>query len=140
MEAAVLLENGIKGSLTGGQTLESSILVLNNPLSLEADAYYQTGFVDSGRGLGVGDLNADGRADLAAVSEPGKMVIYLGGADSSFKAVNRSWTSPIGGGTFSSRVEGIAIGDINRDGLGDVFVGDAGYSPQALIFWLNTAR
>jgi hypothetical protein len=140
LEAVVLCENGAKGTLTDDTTTESCIIVIENPLSKLADDFYLTGFIDSGRGLGAGDLNADGIPDLAAVSEPGKMVVFLGGADCAFTNAGRSWTSPIGAGSWTSRVEGIAVGDINRDGLADVFVGDAGFSPQALIFWLNTSR
>jgi len=140
VEAVVLCENGAMGDLTDGETTESCIIVIENPLSKLADNFYVTGFIDSGRGLGAGDLNADGIPDLAAVSEPGKMVVFLGGADCTFTNAGRSWTSPIGAGSWKSRVEGIAVGDINRDGLADVFVGDAGFSPQALIFWLNTSR
>ncbi|MHC4940788.1 MAG: FG-GAP repeat domain-containing protein, partial [Planctomycetota bacterium] len=140
VEAVVLCENGAKGGLTGNETVESCIIVIENPLSKLADSYHLTGFIDSGRGLAAGDLNADGMDDLAVVSEPGKMVVFIGGADCAFTNGGRSWTSPIGAGQWSSRVEGIAIGDINRDGLGDVFVGDAGYEPEALIFWLNTSR
>jgi hypothetical protein len=139
-EAVVLTEHGAEGALTGGNELSSGLVVLSDPLSLKADEYLLTGFENSARGLGAGDLNADGHMDLAVVSEPGKMIVLLGGADCAFTPVTRSWTGPIGAGEFGSRVEGIAIGDINRDGIGDVFVGDAGYAPQALILWMNTSR
>lgn len=78
----------------------------------------------SGRGrydaLATGDLDGDGALDLAAVDGEGAVKMFLGDGRGGFTAERQTLASP-GGCTGAM----IAIGDLDRDGLGDIVVGFA---------------
>lgn len=78
----------------------------------------------SGRGrydaLATGDLDGDGALDLAAIDGDGAVKMFLGDGRGGFTAERQALASP-GGCTGAM----IAIGDLDRDGLGDIVVGFA---------------
>ena len=114
--------------------------MLLDPLSRKADEYILTGFLGNGRAMDVGDFNGDGLVDLAITSTAGELITLNGDGEDSFHAPSRSWFLSTVNGFFESRVHGLAVADLNRDGLSEVFVGDIGVNPQSLIVWLNKSR
>ena len=93
----------------------------------------------SANGFAIGDFNGDGKADFAATSFSGSVVIYLGNGDGTF-----SRGAPISAGGNGSNA--VIAGDLNRDGKLDLAVanmdsnnvsvmygnGDGTFSPAAL--------
>src|SRR5690606_20900166 len=81
----------------------------------------------------VGDLNGDGYADLAyseysKVGEMGKVFIFFGGpAMNAEPDIMISGISPRFGMTLSG------TGDVNGDGIADLFIGDPFYSAQGKL-------
>jgi hypothetical protein len=82
---------------------------------------------DNPFGLAIGDLNADGRPDLAIINSPGSMAqgrgrngltVLLGDGTGRFTTMKGS---PFGAGRIPSR---IAIGDVNGDGVNDIVTSD----------------
>lgn len=71
--------------------------------------------------LAVGDLNSDGRPDIAwsSIQAAEAATLSLQASDGHFRSVS-AMHSGYGGGSF-----GIAIGDINSDGLADLVVGES---------------
>jgi len=63
-----------------------------------------------------------------------------GNPDQSINPPARSWFLPTTDGDWPSRVHGIAVGDMNRDGLAEVFAGDMGVNPMGLTIFLNISR
>jgi len=65
----------------------------------------------------VGDFNGDGKADLATLSYPSTITVFLGNGDGTFSAplsFPENWNNPVG----------LAVGDFNGDGLSDLAVTD----------------
>jgi hypothetical protein len=154
-EAFVLVQDHAKGALVGGGVVQGGVIVVLDPIpagggSPEGNEYFLTGFIDNGRAMDAGDLNGDGIADLAITSNQGELIVLTGkfvedpGEDDefyfSYNESSRSWLVPTVQGFWSSRVHGLAVADLNRDGLAEVFVGDIGVNPMSLIVWLNTSR
>ena len=84
---------------------------------------------DSPFGIAIGDVNADGKSDLAIINSPrsmakdkGKngMTVLLGNGNGKFTMVKGS---PYESGEIPNR---IAIGDVNGDGVNDVVTSDNG--------------
>ncbi|MFB3066761.1 MAG: FG-GAP repeat domain-containing protein, partial [Planctomycetota bacterium] len=121
---------------------------INDPLSLLATNYTQTGFrtnssqpyKGSGRSLGCADFDGDGHEDVAAASVTGEFQIFFGDGTGTWTNSGLSWTLPTVPGVFPSRVHGIAAGDLNGDGLAEVWMGDIGAAPTALVIWNNVSR
>ena len=143
-EAYVLVENNANGSLVGNEKVESGIIVVLDPIpdagDPEADAYVLTGMIDHARGLAIADLDGDGNMDLAVGSNEGELVVMTGNPDQSINPPARSWFLPTTDGSWPSRVHGIAVADLNRDGLAEIFAGDMGINPMSLEVFLNTSR
>jgi hypothetical protein len=75
--------------------------------------------------IATGDLNKDGYDDVAIHGNPNKVYIFLGGADMS--------TSPayvLQGPPNYFGFNGLAIGDVNGDGYGDLVVSTEPPAPQ----------
>jgi hypothetical protein len=68
---------------------------------------------------GVGDINADGRADVIGLGANGCIITFLGDGRGGFYASATSCDLPQG-----SLTTAVGMGDVNRDGLGD-FVASA---------------
>jgi hypothetical protein len=139
-DAFLLFEDEAEGDLVGPDDQPGGVAVILNPFDLEADAYHLTGFAENGRGLGAGDVNADGIPDIVAGSTKGEFIVFYGDDEGGLANAGRSWTLPSVSGFWFSRSHGLAVGDLNRDGMAEIFMGDLGNNPQALIVWLNQSR
>ena len=82
---------------------------------------------DAPFGVAIGDLNADGRPDLAIINSPASMAegkgksgltVLTGDGTGQFKTLKGS---PYEAGTLPNR---IAIGDVNGDGVNDIVTSD----------------
>ena len=120
--------------------MPGGIAILLAPLSLEVSSYVETAFDGNGRALGAGDIDGDDRVDLVAGNTLGEFFVLIGEKDGSFTDGAQSWFLPNISGTFSTRIENIAVADINGDGLGEIWIGDIGSAPTSLQLYLNTSR
>ena len=76
--------------------------------------------------VAIGDLNGDGRPDLATANSPGGTIsVLLGNADGSF-GVKTDYSTGSGAGS-------VAIGDLNGDGKPDLATANAGYTVSVLL-------
>lgn len=95
---------------------------LGSPLSVGA----------SPEALAAGDLNGDGRADLAVVNQTDNTIsILLNNSNGTFTA---SLQSPLAAATTPS---GIAVADVNMDGIADLVVTDQGADSISLYLGLG---
>jgi len=77
-------------------------------------------------GAAVGDLNGDGRADIAATASAGGVYVFYGQSDGSLSA-----PTIVDGGI---NPWGITIGDVNGDGRNDIAVGNDGWLQIHILF------
>jgi len=149
-DAIVLVRHAATGPFFGAPpvTRFGGFAVVRDPLGLEADAYIETNFrllpntaEGTGNSLALGDTNADGLLDLAAMNDEGEFILYFG-TGGSFIATGRSWTMvPSPKVPFiGTRAESIRLFDVNGDGLAEAWVGDMGGPPFNLSLWLNRSR
>ena len=94
---------------------------------------------DNPFGIAIGDVNADGKPDLAIINSPSSMAegkgkngmtVLLGDGTGKFKTIKGS---PFEAGKIPSR---IAIGDINGDGVNDIATSDND-SDKIYLFLMN---
>src|SRR5207253_6842873 len=106
-----------------GGLLLSSLSVFTSPVSAQTLQFgthkdYATGYGPGS--IAVGDLNGDGRADLAVADAFSDLAAVLfGNADGSFQPPTLIYLGP------SNNPRSIAIGDVNRDGKPDLVVANA---------------
>src|ERR1700750_1877105 len=72
----------------------------------------------NGGGVGVGDFNGDGLPDLFFVGNGGSNRLYINKGDMQFEDV----TTEAGVGGKGGWGRGVAVIDINNDGLPDIYV------------------
>ncbi|MEM8884003.1 MAG: IPT/TIG domain-containing protein [Planctomycetota bacterium] len=157
-DAVLIAWDGATGDLLDNERKPAVIAIVLDPLDLEADDFFQTGFLRQSGTLGdggsnhmaSGDFNGDGIRDLAVLGNEREFSVFFGNpvpetipADFSFyRESGRSWnlitTQP--DPVWAQAVDGVAAADFNRDGLDEIMVADAGANPKSIIVWLNTSR
>jgi hypothetical protein len=91
-----------------------------------------------GRTLGIGDLDDSGTADLSAGAPQAKV------GSSAYAGIVYTWYGPLSTGTYAASTadltvsavaanqfagwQGLAVGDVNHDGVDDLLFGSEGYS------------
>lgn len=87
---------------------------------LESEFFY------NGGGVAVGDINDDGLADIYFTANQGENALYLNQGNFQFKNITKeAGVSDTGGWSA-----GVSMGDINGDGLLDMYVCKAGKVPE----------
>lgn len=92
------------------------------PVQLELNIFNYMYYYNGG-GLGVADLNQDGLIDLVFSSNLGPEKVYINKGDMQFQDV--SDIVKVDGGS-NSWTNGVAIADINGDGLNDIYLSQVG--------------
>ncbi len=112
---------------TNAETNDVTILLSDGKGGFSEPASSPFACGDAPFGLAIGDLNADGKPDLAIINSPGSMAegkgkngltILLGNGTGKFTMMKGS---PFPAGKIPNR---IAIGDINGDKVNDVVISD----------------
>ena len=91
----------------------------------------------NGGGVGIGDLNADGRPEVVLTSNQDGPKLYLNEGHFRFRDITRSAGLTTDRGSWTT---GVAIADVNGDGLLDIYICRAGPgSPEqrANQLWIN---
>ncbi|MEE8106266.1 MAG: IPT/TIG domain-containing protein [Planctomycetota bacterium] len=142
-DIVLIAENGVTGDLVGPDGAEGSIIVVLNVFDDAtpiADAFYETGFDNNGRSLGVGDINAEGPMDVAVADNDGEFLIFWNDGNGVFERSGKSFQLNTVADDGSSRIHGISVADINRDGMAEVWMGDIGSAPTSLVIMTNISR
>jgi hypothetical protein len=110
-KADIALANRCGSATCGGSGGSVSVLLGNGDGTFQTALTYAFPAVS----IAIGDVNGDGKPDLAATGENG-VAIFLGNGDGTFQAVH-VYDS---GGTGAT---GLALADVNKDGKLDLVVG-----------------
>jgi hypothetical protein len=96
---------------------QTGVNFINTITETPAFNYFNWLYIYNGAGVGVGDLNGDGLADLYFTGNqvPNKLYLNLGGLK--FRDVTSQ--AGVAGGNWSS---GVTMADVNGDGLLDIYV------------------
>ncbi len=87
----------------------------------------------NGGGVGIGDLNGDGRPDVYLTSNQNDNKLYLNRGDFWFEDVTEA-AGVAGSGGWST---GVSFADVNGDGLLDIYVCNAGFEDRANELFIN---
>jgi len=103
---------------------EHSNLTFSNdlPVDLELNIFNYMYYYNGG-GLGIGDLNNDGLIDVVLSSNLGKEALYLNKGNLEFEDI--SGRVKVDGGP-QSWTNGVALVDINTDGMLDIYLSQVG--------------
>jgi len=113
-----LVDNGAIRDLAGDGLVQA-----NAPFALQAQQTFPVGSVP--RTVALGDLNGDGKPDLAVTSEAGTVSVLLGNGNGTFQAQQIFAT-----GSFPFSV---ALRDVNGDGKPDLTVGNEGSNTVSVL-------
>ena len=83
-----------------------------------------------GAAITAADLTGDGKADVAAITSDGTVLVYRGGGDGSFTRIANFTVDADAKGAPNATLGGIVAGDFNGDGTNDLIITTAG-SPNA---------
>lgn len=97
---------------------ESGIFFKNNIVEKPQDFQLELAYLYNGGGVGISDFNQDGLQDLYFTSNQSGDKLYQNLGDFKFKDVSSNALIDIYGGWKN----GIAISDVNGDGLDDIYV------------------
>jgi hypothetical protein len=90
----------------------------------------QDGQEQAGMGVGVGDLDADGRLDLVVTNfERESLNLYLNNGDGTF--TDEATTRGLAAGSRPMLSWGVGVVDLDLDGLADIFVSNGHVYPEA---------
>jgi IPT/TIG domain/FG-GAP-like repeat len=90
-------------------------------------------FDHSVRGIAVGDLNGDGRADIVAGEFGGKIFVFLNDGHGGFDAP-QSYAGQCGNASAFGGLSGVAIGHFTSSGHMDVLVGCDWYTDGFVVY------
>lgn len=132
LELADIDADGILDLVVASDGRESSVQVLKgdgrgNFRRLGASLPISRG----AKSIAVGDINADGAADVLVTSWSSDVIVILGGSDPLFSI--RVTLDDIG------NPWGVAIADMNGDGFGDLIIAD-GIRPVANVYISSSAK
>ena len=91
----------------------------------------------NGGGVAIGDLNGDGRPEIALTANAGGLRVYLNEGQFSFRDVTERWGFRHAKGSWTT---GVALADVNGDGRLDVYLSRAGSgapAARANELWIN---
>ncbi|MBT8229454.1 MAG: VCBS repeat-containing protein, partial [Bacteroidia bacterium] len=104
---------------------EFSGIDFNNEIrETEEINYYKYIYLYNGGGVGIGDINNDGLADVYFSSTMGHDKLYLNKGDFNFEDISDS----SGINNYSGHKTGISMTDINNDGWLDIYVCRSGWT------------
>lgn len=105
-------------------TEETGIGFRNDITETEEFNYYKYQYLYNGGGVGIGDINNDGLADIYLSSTQGQDKLYLNKGDFQFEDISTS----AGIDNYPGYKTGINMVDINQDGWMDIYVCRSGWS------------
>jgi len=106
---------------TGGAV---GIFLGNGDGTFQPAITYSTG--GSYAAMAIGDLNGDGKPDLAMAIDTNTVAVMLGNGDGTFQ-------SPVDYGSGGSAADWVTIGDVNGDGKPDLLVANGGGTVGVLL-------
>ncbi|MEO9804106.1 MAG: VCBS repeat-containing protein [Reichenbachiella sp.] len=107
----------------------SNDLVVNDSVN-----FFNYGYYYMGGGVAVGDVNGDGLQDLYFTGNSVKNKLYLNKGDLQFEDI----TTAAGAGADNRWITGVAMHDINADGLMDISISVAGiWASTKNILYIN---
>ena len=104
--------------------------------SRELNVFTYRNFYNGG-GVGIGDLNGDGRPDIVLTSNQDGVRLFLNEGDFHFRDATKAAHLTVDKGSWTT---GVAIADVNGDGLLDIYLcraGMGGPELRANQLWIN---